>query len=145
MLPPSIYLFKVYSRNIRKWCELCSKWTMKTPERLYWGRSGFFIVKFEDIRHLHCVKSVQIHIQSEYRKIRTRNNFVFGHFTQCFFWCLYCQIWLSTCFLGYFFEHISLGTRCGKFLLQIFSCIFLACSFSMFTLLMMLLLVAILR
>ena len=31
----------------------------------------------------HCVKSVQINlrIQSEYRKIRTRNNSVFGHFS----------------------------------------------------------------
>ena len=37
----------------------------------------------------HCVKSIQVRsyfwsvfscIQSEYRKIRTRNNFVFGHF-----------------------------------------------------------------
>ena len=40
---------------------------------------------------LHCVKSVQIRsyfwsvfscIQSEYRKIRTRNNSVFGHFSR---------------------------------------------------------------
>ena len=40
---------------------------------------------------MYCVKSVQIpsnfwsvfsYIQSEYRKIRTRNNSVFGHFTQ---------------------------------------------------------------
>ena len=40
----------------------------------------------------HCVKSIQIRsffwsvyfcIQSEYRKIRTRNNSVFGHFSRC--------------------------------------------------------------
>ena len=47
---------------------------------------AFFAFKIEDI---HCVKSVQIRsyfwsvfsfIQSEYRKIGTRNNFAFGHF-----------------------------------------------------------------
>ena len=33
----------------------------------------------------HCLKSFQIrsYFWSEYRKIRTRNNSVFGHFTQC--------------------------------------------------------------
>ena len=38
-------------------------------------------------RAFHCVKSVQIFscIQSEYRKIRTRNNSVFGHFSNSVF------------------------------------------------------------
>ena len=51
----------------------------------------------------HCVKSVQIRsyfwfvfscIQSEYRKIRTRKNFVFGHFSRSgFFPCLNTSSW----------------------------------------------------
>ena len=30
-------------------CEICSKLTIKTPERPYWRRSGVFIVNFEQI------------------------------------------------------------------------------------------------
>ena len=32
--PVGIYLLKVHNRNTRTWCELCSKLTIKTPERL---------------------------------------------------------------------------------------------------------------
>ena len=28
-------------------CEICSKLTIKTPERHHWGRSGVFIDNFE--------------------------------------------------------------------------------------------------
>ena len=31
--PPNIYLFKVSNKNTRKRCEICSKLTIKTPER----------------------------------------------------------------------------------------------------------------
>ena len=31
--PANIYLLKVNNRNIRTWCEICSKLTIKTPER----------------------------------------------------------------------------------------------------------------
>ena len=31
--PANIYLFKVNNRNTRKRCEICSKLTIKTPER----------------------------------------------------------------------------------------------------------------
>ena len=50
-LPVNIYLFKVYNRNARKRCEICSKLTMKAPE---WcrHRSGVFIVNFEHISRL---------------------------------------------------------------------------------------------
>ena len=33
--PPNTYLFKVNNKNTRKRCEICSKLTMKTPERLH--------------------------------------------------------------------------------------------------------------
>ena len=42
-----IYMFKVNSRNTRTRCEICSKLTIKTPDR----RHGFFIVNFEYVSH----------------------------------------------------------------------------------------------
>ena len=44
-----IYLLKVNNRDTRARCEICSKLTIKTPERHYWRRSGVFIVNFEHI------------------------------------------------------------------------------------------------
>ena len=47
-------MFKVNNRNIKKRCEICSKLTIKTPERhqWQWRPSGVFIVKFEHISDL---------------------------------------------------------------------------------------------
>ena len=53
--PAGIYLFKVDNRNTRTRCEICSKLTIKTPERRQWRRSGVFIVNFEHISHLVLV------------------------------------------------------------------------------------------
>ena len=39
-------MFKVNKKNIRKRCEICSKLTIKTPERRKWRRSGAFILNF---------------------------------------------------------------------------------------------------
>ena len=36
-------------------CEICSKLTLKKPERRQWRRSGVFIVNFEHILHLVIV------------------------------------------------------------------------------------------
>ena len=44
-------MFKVSSRNTRAWCEICSKLTVKTPERRHWRHSGVFVVNFEQISH----------------------------------------------------------------------------------------------
>ena len=54
--PTSMYLFKVSNKNTRKRCEICSKLTIKTPERRQWlvlksnqhlSRSfHYFVVKF---------------------------------------------------------------------------------------------------
>ena len=38
-MPDNIYLFKVNNRNTGKRCQICSKLTMKTPERRYWRYS----------------------------------------------------------------------------------------------------------
>ena len=46
------YLLKVNNRNTRTRCEICSKLTIKTPERRQWRRSVVFIVNFEHISHL---------------------------------------------------------------------------------------------
>ena len=51
--PVAIYMLKVDNRNTRVRCEICSKLTMKTPERCL--RPGAFIVNFEHILHLVLV------------------------------------------------------------------------------------------
>ena len=53
--PAGIYLLKVNNRNTRTRCEICSKLTIKTPERRHQRRSGVFIVNFEHISHLVLV------------------------------------------------------------------------------------------
>ena len=53
--PAGIYLLKVNSRNTRARCDVCSKLTIKTPERRHWLRSSVFIVNFEHISHLALV------------------------------------------------------------------------------------------
>ena len=53
--PVGIYLLKVSVRSSRKRCKICSKLTIKTPERRQWSHSGVFSVKFEHISHLALV------------------------------------------------------------------------------------------
>ena len=43
------------NRNIRSRSEICSKLTIKTPERYEWHPSGVFMVNFEHISHLVLV------------------------------------------------------------------------------------------
>ena len=49
VFPAGIYLLKVNNRNTRTRREICSKLTIKTPERRHWRRSGVFIVNFEQV------------------------------------------------------------------------------------------------
>ena len=56
--PTNICLLKVNNRNIRKRCEICSKLTIKTPERRHCRRSGVFFVNFELISHLFLLWEV---------------------------------------------------------------------------------------
>ena len=53
--PAGIYLLKVNNRNTRARCEICSKLTIKAPERCHWHRSGGFIVNSEHISPLVLV------------------------------------------------------------------------------------------
>ena len=46
------YMFKVNNRNSRTRYEICSKLTIKTPERHQERRSGVFTANFENISHL---------------------------------------------------------------------------------------------
>ena len=48
-IPADNYIFKVNNRNTRTKCEICSKLTIKIPERRHWRRCGIFIVNFEHI------------------------------------------------------------------------------------------------
>ena len=50
----SMQCFKVNNKNTRKRCEMCSKLTIKTPERHYWHSYGIFII-FEYILLLFLV------------------------------------------------------------------------------------------
>ena len=43
-----IYFFRVYNISIKRMCEICTKVTIKTPERL----SSVFIVNFEQTSHI---------------------------------------------------------------------------------------------
>ena len=52
--PVGIYLLKVNIRNTRTRCEICSKLTIKMPERRHWRHYGVFI-NFEHISHLVLV------------------------------------------------------------------------------------------
>ena len=55
IIPANIYLLKVNIRNTRKTCEICSKLTMKKPERRHLLRSDVFIVNVEHTSHLFLV------------------------------------------------------------------------------------------
>ena len=50
-----IYFYKFKNRITRTMYEICTKWTIKTPERSQWRRSGVFIVDFEQILHIVLV------------------------------------------------------------------------------------------
>ena len=50
-----IYLIKVNNRNTKTRCEICSKFTRKTPERGQLRRSGVFVANFEHISRLILV------------------------------------------------------------------------------------------
>ena len=45
--PAGIYVLKFKNRDTRIRCEICSKLTIKSPERRHWRYSGVFIVNFK--------------------------------------------------------------------------------------------------
>ena len=55
ILAAGICLLKVNIRNTRTRCKICSKLTIKIPERRQWRHSGILIVNFEHISHLALV------------------------------------------------------------------------------------------
>ena len=50
--PAGNYMFEVNDKNSRARFEICSRLTIKTPERCQWRHFGTFIVNFELISHL---------------------------------------------------------------------------------------------
>ena len=54
-IPAGIYLFKLNNENNRTKCEICSKLTIKTPQRCHWCRSVAFISNCEQISHIVLV------------------------------------------------------------------------------------------
>ena len=72
--PAGIYLLKVNNRNTRTRCKICSKLTIKIPERRHWSRSGVFIVNFEQMSHLVLVfVLLPLNMQLPAGKSYTRN------------------------------------------------------------------------
>ena len=53
--PACICQLKVNNKNTKTRFRICSKLTIKTPERRQWHRSGVFIVELEEISHLFLV------------------------------------------------------------------------------------------
>ena len=58
LYPANIHLFKVNNRSTWKKCKICSKLTIKTPERRQWRRSGVLNVSFEHISHIFSSVSI---------------------------------------------------------------------------------------
>ena len=52
VLPSRQLHVQSYNRNTRTRCQICSKLTIKIPERRHWCRFGIFIGNFEHISHL---------------------------------------------------------------------------------------------
>ena len=50
--PAGVYLFEFSYGNARTMCKICSRLTIKTPERRHWHSSGVFFVNFELISHI---------------------------------------------------------------------------------------------
>ena len=75
--PANIYLFKSNNRNTRKNCQICSKLTIKTPERRHWRRSVFLLLTsktfqtfFFDFKQINVklltnTSAVKIHAESK--------------------------------------------------------------------------------
>ena len=53
-----IWLFKVNNSNFKKGCKICSKLTIKTPERCQWRRHSAFIFNFEHISDFFSIVSM---------------------------------------------------------------------------------------
>ena len=62
VIPAGNDMFKINNRNTRTRCKICSKLTIKTPQRRQWRRSGVFFVNFEHISHLVSVFLEQVNV-----------------------------------------------------------------------------------
>ena len=62
--PVGIYMFKINNRNTRRRCEICSKLTIKTPERRQW-RLGFKCAFCNTVEvYLASIPSRHLHVQN---------------------------------------------------------------------------------
>ena len=93
---------------------ICKKMTRK-PLREKCPNTELFLVRIYCIRTeygeiLRFRYSISLRIQSEYRKIRTRNNSVFGHFSRSGFLVIFLQIQsnkVSSCESHFFVAKIN--------------------------------------
>ena len=66
--PTNIYLFKINNRYNRKRCEICSKLTVKTPERRLW-----LLCHFNSEDHENCMENLL------YQRNLEMENFLYQH------------------------------------------------------------------
>ena len=84
-LPAKQWGFQLWLRIVGKW-----KWWVKKEwkywQNIYWVKSAqiqSYSGPYFPVFGLNtAIYSVNIRLQTEYRKIRTRNNFIFGHFSK---------------------------------------------------------------
>ena len=84
------YLLEVRMVGVRDICIWLLRYTKKVPFKYFFGEynTAWKVSKYVVISGLYFpvfglnteIHRVNLRIQSEYREIRTRNNYVFGHF-----------------------------------------------------------------
>ena len=72
--PAGNYMFNINNRNTRTRCEICSKLTIKIPERHQWRRSGIFIVNTEHISHLVSIANFE-HVIAGWETTKSQSRF----------------------------------------------------------------------
>ena len=86
------------NRNTKTKCEICSKLTIRIPERRRWRRFGTGIVNFENI--FHTFFWVLIFDFEQVNK---------GNVLSGFFLFFYCSFWTIKCFPGCLYCWLSTG------------------------------------
>ena len=69
LVSPGNYMFKVDSINTRASPGICSKLTIKTPERRQWRRSGIRIINFEHVTPCSSVNFEQVNATWGYLRL----------------------------------------------------------------------------
>ena len=64
------YMFQVNNRNTRTMYEICSKLTIKTPERRHWRHLGVFVVNIEEVNSGWALIIELSHPQTRHSRVK---------------------------------------------------------------------------